>query len=298
MRTRLMLPGAALLATAFAVPVLADPHQGLQIHVASTQELTELRVKTDRTRMVNGQSQPVYELRKPGSGNTFFNVRLEITSPDPFVLSAVDVQLTDPEGTATATIVDWFQEDGLKERRGDPLSLPAQALLNVTFDAPASAVGRMTVRIGGNRVGSVREVESGDAETEFILAEIQELKELRIQTDKTRVVNGQTQPVYTNRTPKAGSILVNARVYVDAGTGKRTLRSGDIRVIVPGSESGPYAPFDWFQEKGLEEVRGASLVFAPQGIVQFTIEIPGEARGEGRLMILDQDLGKLGDLLP
>lgn len=293
--------------------------------LGSSTEISELRIQTDRTRTVDGREQAVYDLKKPKSGNTFVTLRLYVSSDGgAFTVKAGDVAVRDakdPDGMYLP--FDWFHEDGLVERRGDSLSIQDAGIINATVEVPAANWQDLTVRFQGqdvSRLGGKQEKSvpltstlsrettppvappltaqaSGEQNLHVVVSKAQLLSELRVQTDRTRVVDGQTQVVYENRKPKTAHLFVNVQVQVASDGQPATFTAEDLRLVVPGSESGPWVPFDWFREDGLKEARGASLTLT-SGILEFTIELPRDVERTARLMVKDQDLGLLADLLP
>ena len=294
--------------------------------IGSVTELEELRVQTDRTREVDGREQAVYDLRKPGKGMTFVNFRLYVSgSGKPFTVRADDLAVRDskdPDGLYRP--FDWFQEDGLVERRGDSVTIQDAGILNATVEVPASGWRQLTIRFQGQDVGSLGGKEStqentqpltssisrgktpkpavpvttGEATSLFVnVAQAERLTELRVNTDRTRTVDGDEQVVYELKKPGAGMTFLNFRIEVAADGDPARFTAEDLRLVVPGSDAGPFVPFDWFREDGLKQTRGASVTLT-SGILEFTIEMPRDVERTARLMVKDQDLGRVADLLP
>ena len=135
-------------------PAPTVPEGTAEILLAEAAELSELRVKTDRMRTVDGRSEPVYELRKPGKGNLFLNVRVDVVSEGgPARFRKEDLAVV--AGEESFHPFDWFREEGLKETRGETLTVPELGTLQFTIEFPARVKETAELVVKGRNLGMV-----------------------------------------------------------------------------------------------------------------------------------------------
>lgn len=127
---------------------------------------------------------------------------------------------------------------------------------------------------------------------------VQELTGLRINTGKKSLQrDGTVNVVYVMKTAAPGRRLLRFSVDLAVEPGPVVLRAEDIRLDPPESRRGPSCtPFDWFLDRGLEEVRGDSLTVADQAILQFTIEVPAQGADSLVLSVLAQRVGSVAEI--
>jgi len=272
--------------------------KGLEIHVASYDELTELRIKTDEMRkLADGSQEPVYVMKHPAPGSVFVNVRLYLANGNnqPFTLTTNDISLT-----GVGPVIhpfDWFGEDGLRERRGESVEFEPLSTLNLTVEVKRSHLEEATLYVFDGKVGPLADIRAANqGKLQLAQVEANELTELRVQTETYRKnpTSDDVQPVYELRKPASGKTFVNFRVYVGVADGTYRFRREDLRVTA-GGES--WTPFDWFQENGLREERATVFTVENAALFNFTIEIPAEVLKTGSLKVGNLAGGALVDLL-
>jgi hypothetical protein len=286
-----------LLLAAFLVLVPARVcAKGLEIHVGSYDELSELRIKTDQVRQLpDGGSEAVYVLKKPAANAVFVNVRLYLSHGDTgFTLRTDDIRLTG-SGVVSHPF-DWFSEEGLREVRGETVAFDAQGILNLTLEVKRALLDEATLYVLDTKAGSLTAIR-GETQGTLQIAQVEaaELTELRVQTDTYRRNEGDIQPVYVLRKPEKDMAFVNFRVYLVVTDGSYRFRREDLRVTAGGKS---WVPFEWYQENGLAEDRATVFTVENQALFNFTIEIPREALATGTLKIGIVSGGALADLLP
>lgn len=168
-------------------------------------------------------------------------------------------------------------------------------------DVVASAVEASDV---GTAAAEAAAVDTAKADTALAAAlviiptGIQELRELRLGTGRRALQrDGTVNVVYEKKTAAAGNTLLGFSVDLAVEQGPVVLRAADIRLspAAPGSRPS-FEPFDWFLDRGLEEVRGDSLTVADQAILQFTIEAPAAGLDSLVLSVRGQAVGSVAEI--
>lgn len=289
-----LAPDSARAATA------AERPAGLQFLPAEMQELSELRVPTDRFRdKADGTRERIYDLKRPASGNTFLNLRLYVVDAgDGVTFTREDFALQGSDGSM-AHPFDWFQEVGLEEQRADSVTVVNQGILNLTWDVPGEGLRERALIVAGRTVGRLGGIRArGFDGVTFLVDSVREVQEVRLKTDRMRArPDGSQEPVYELHTPRAGFAYLEVVLLVVNEAGAVELSAGDLRVESPTESGIRYLPFDWFLEQGLEEIRGDVLTLPEQGILRFTVELPRDGMLPLRVLAGGQDLGPVQELL-
>ena len=176
----------------------------------------------------------------------------------------------------------------------------------------------ITVLIGG-RGGASGQAPVAPEERPLTLipTALQELSELRVNTwEKAMLSDGTRNSVYVMETPSEGNTYLNFHVDVASAAGPFMLHTKEI-CLKEGRVTGAaavgvdvttgktdletqaplcYAPFDWFVDTGLAEVRDDSLMVSGMAVLQFTIEVPRAGLDDLTLFVRSQRIGTVSEI--
>jgi hypothetical protein len=157
---RLLWP-VLLLPSLLALAPAGKVERKIEVVPTGVDEPAELRINTGRkARLADGSTNTVYLKKTPGKGMTFLRFKVELAvDGEPLDLRAQDLRLeSGGDAPRVYAPVDWFQDLGLVESRGDSLEVADRALLEFTFEVPPEHMEELTLVVASLPMGTVAQI--------------------------------------------------------------------------------------------------------------------------------------------
>ena len=167
MRVRVPLMILGVLLAGFSIARAETPPSTavashLTIIPAGIEQVEVVKINTGRKAvMKDGQAYTVYETLKPGEGNLFLEISVDVSvDPGPMFLETSMIRLEEPSRRTAARLVPvyWYLDSSLEPAGSDSLTIRNQARLGLTFETPVEKVDSLTLWIAGLRVAGIPEI--------------------------------------------------------------------------------------------------------------------------------------------